>query len=84
MQKYDNQQPLPTFRPISIVAKRSPISVTTELLLVFPSFQPAETFKRSVKESLSVILKRGVSYLWSPYLIGQTIIFLPCYYGRPM
>jgi len=27
------QQPLPTFRPMSIVAKRSPISATAELLL---------------------------------------------------
>jgi len=27
-----SQQPLPTFRPISIVAKRSPISATAELL----------------------------------------------------
>jgi len=35
MQKYDNQQPLPTFRPISIVAKRSPISATAELLSVY-------------------------------------------------
>ena len=26
------QQPLPTFRPMSIVAKRSPISATAELL----------------------------------------------------
>ena len=29
------QQPLPTFRPISIVAKRSPISATAELLFWF-------------------------------------------------
>jgi len=29
------QQPLPTFRPMSIVAKRSPISATAELLLLF-------------------------------------------------
>jgi len=28
------QQPLPTFRRMSIVAKRSPISITAELLLV--------------------------------------------------
>jgi len=28
------QQPLPTFRPMSIVAKRSPISATAELLLL--------------------------------------------------
>jgi len=28
------QQPLPTFRPMSIVAKRSPISATAELLFV--------------------------------------------------
>jgi len=27
------QQPLPTFQPMSIVAKRSPISATAELLL---------------------------------------------------
>jgi len=33
MQKYEKQQPLPTFRPMSIVAKRSPISATAELLL---------------------------------------------------
>ena len=33
MQKYEKQQPLPTFRPMSVVAKRSPISVTAELLL---------------------------------------------------
>ena len=26
------QQPLPTFRPMSVVAKRSPISATAELL----------------------------------------------------
>jgi len=29
------QQPLPTFRPMSIVAKQSPISATAELLLYF-------------------------------------------------
>jgi len=29
------QQPLPTFRPMSIVAKRSPISAIAELLLIF-------------------------------------------------
>jgi len=40
----------PTVRPMSIVAKRSPISATAEHLL------------------------------WSPYGIGQTIIFLPCGY----
>jgi len=34
MQKYEEQQPLPTFRPMSIVAKRSPISATAELLLM--------------------------------------------------
>ena len=29
------QQPLPTFRPMSIVANRSPISATAELLSIF-------------------------------------------------
>jgi len=33
MQKYEKQQPLPTFRPMSMVAKWSPISATAELLL---------------------------------------------------
>jgi len=32
------QQPLPTFRPMSIVAKWSPISATAELLLSIGSF----------------------------------------------
>jgi len=32
MQKYEKQQPVTTFRPMSIVAKRSPISATAELL----------------------------------------------------
>ena len=35
MQKYEKQQPLPTFRPMSFVAKRSPISATPELLFYF-------------------------------------------------
>jgi len=34
------QQPLPTFRPTSIVAKRSPISATAELLLRYASGRP--------------------------------------------
>jgi len=38
----------PLLWPMSVVAKRSPISATAEHLL------------------------------WSPYVIGQTIIFLPC------
>jgi len=40
------------FRPMSIVAKRSPISTTAEHL----------------------------SLLWSPYVIGQTIIFSSCFF----
>ena len=35
MQKYDKQQPVTTFRPMSIVAKRSPISATAELLFMY-------------------------------------------------
>ena len=46
----------PTFRPMSIVAKRSPISAIAELLSMLKSL------------------------LWSPYVIGQTIIFSSCFF----
>ena len=46
MQKYEKQQPLHTFRPMSIVAKRSPISATAELLLLISKCRNAwQTFR---------------------------------------
>jgi len=51
------QQPLPTFRPVSIVAKRSPISATAGLLLT--KFQTKTSWflfsaSRCIKKSSSV------------------------------
>jgi len=42
MQKYEKQQLLPTFRPMSIVAKRSPVSATAELLLIIHTWGARE------------------------------------------
>jgi len=46
MQKYEKQQP-PTFRPMSIVAKRSPISATAELLFRYASVQTVYTERQT-------------------------------------
>ena len=100
----------PSFRPMSIVDKRSPISATAELLLFFcfafsytrvqllgVLFGFAMELLAHIKFPLLTVGDRYVfifhleqchlsrcddlkplSCLWSPYVIGQTIILLPC------
>ena len=41
------------------------------------SLQPHMTFTKLATYSASVV-KSNVGILWSPYVIGQTVIFLPC------
>ena len=58
-------QPLPTFRPMSIVAKRWPISATAELLLLLPRLckRLANMYRNSCTRLRNYTIRASLAYL---------------------
>ena len=64
-----SQQPLPTFRPMSIVAKRSPISATAELLLCLSQFVfLLSTLNTHYRQHCAQRKPAGISFTQRPIL----------------